>query len=333
MILRKDYRSDVLLRGDFEKLIRMLLAGPRHAGVLRLNTAITEIQRVADFGFKVFTSAGDVLEANRVVLGCGRSSHGFLRSVLTALRVRWAENCQDVGLRLEGPSDIFTRKLRYQGDPKYKVAHSTSGTSRTFCGCDGGIIVPVKFGKSYYADGAFGDQFTGRSNLAFMVRSQKPIAASELEKWCAGINASAGGSLLLGEVPLHGADTRRLVGTMVAMVPWWPSERHRAMISELLMLALGEGISLLRRQGTGSASVRVFGPAIDLYWPKPELEWGLRTCIPGLFVLGDATGISRGFVQAILSGAAWALTQLSDAACQRVGESILGEVDEWCVSE
>ncbi len=59
--------------------------------------------------------------------------------------------------------------------------------------------------------------------------------------------SSAGGSLLLGEVPLDVADPKQLVAAIMALIPHWPTEDHRIMISELLTLTLGDHVTLLKR--------------------------------------------------------------------------------------
>lgn len=220
---RKHYISEILLRGDFEQMILRLLLIPRERDLIRPNTAVTQIVRAGDSAFRLHTANGETINTQHVVLGCGRSSHAFLRRAFASLGVTWEQPHQDVGIRLEAPSSLFTEDFTYQGDPKYKFVHSPYGTSRTFCGCHGGIIVPVKFGHSFYADGAFGDHYTDSSNLAFMVRSRETLATQALEEWCTAMNTSAGGSLLLGKVPLGFTEVRELVSTIMALVPLWPT--------------------------------------------------------------------------------------------------------------
>jgi hypothetical protein len=327
----KHYVSDVLLSKDFESLTQELLYRPRLAGLIRLNTPVTEIVKLPTSGFRVACGANATLDADHVVLGCGRTSHRFLERVFADLGIEWKHNLPDVGIRLEAPRDLFTREFTYQVDPKYKFEHLPYGTSRTFCGCDGGIIVPVKFGRSFYADGAFGEKFTDSSNFALMVRSERPLSIYDLERWCSAVNASARGTLLLGEVPLEGTDRKQLAAAILALVPQWPTEDHRFIVSELLALTLGDHVTLFRHSGKGSAVVKVYGPAIDLYWPRPKLARGLGTSVDGLFVLGDVTGVSRGFVQAMVSGAAWAITHLAELSRSHAVHSVRKEVQEWSV--
>lgn len=329
---RKHYVSEILLKRDFEQLIHRLLSTPRQKGQIRSNTAVKHIVKTGDSAFRLYTANGETINAQHVILGCGRSSHSLLREWFESLGVVWEQPSQDVGIRLEAPSALFTEDFSYQLDPKYKFAHSSYGTSRTFCGCHGGIIVPVKVGESFYADGAFGDKFTDSSNIAFMVRSRDPLASGLLEEWCKRLNSSARGSLLLGKVPMSLAEPQILVSEIMAVVPAWPTAAHQIMMRELLTLTLGGDTMLLHLRNHNSADLRVLGPAIDRYWPKPQLKKGLKTNVPGLFVLGDITGISRGFVQAMVSGAAWAMTQVADDRHLGAVHSTGKEVSPWFAS-
>jgi uncharacterized FAD-dependent dehydrogenase len=249
--------------------------------------------------------------------------------VFDSLGIEWEQSRPDLGIRLEAQRNLFTSEYTYQVDPKYKFAHFPYGTSRTFCGCHGGMIVPVKFGDSFYADGAFGESFTNSSNLAFMVRAQNPISTDDLEQWCRSINIAAKGSLLLGEVSLRPTKPPELVAEIMKLVPHWPTEEHRIMLSELLLSTLGDPVKLLESTESGNSPVKVYGPAVDLYWPRPRFEKGLETNVAGVFVLGDITGVSRGFVQAMISGAAWAMHHLAEPSRPNRSDSTRKEVEQW----
>jgi hypothetical protein len=189
----------------------------------------------------------------------------------------------------------------------------------------------VKFGGAYYADGAFGDKFSASSNLAFMVRAQKPVSIDDLERWCSAVNSSASGGLLLGEVSLDVSGPEQLASAINALIPYWPTEDYQIMILELLRLTLGGEVTLLRRREFGPSSVKVYGPAIDLYWPRPKLIKGLETTVAGLHMSGDVTGVSRGIVQAMVSGVAWAINHLAECARPNAVHSMQKEPKEWSV--
>jgi uncharacterized protein len=327
--IQKHYIADVLLRREFGQLIETLLSEPRRAGVIRLNAPVTEIRKRDSSDFGLMTATDLRVQAKRIVFGSGRTSYRFLTRMFQALGIEYEDNQPDVGIRVEAAREFVTSGCTYQADPKYKFIHPPYGSSRTFCGCDGGIIVPVKFGRSYYADGAFGDELTGVANVAFMVRSLERISIDDLESWCARVNLSSKGSLLLGEVPLDAATTNQAVGKIMALVPDWLTEHHEKLMTKLLTWAFGSGTPLLRPSDQSESKVRIYGPAVDLYWPRPRLRKGLATNVRGVFVLGDVTGVSRGFVQAMVCGAAWAINLLSDGSRTHVTQG----VEEWSVLE
>ncbi len=329
--MRKDYTSDVLLKAGYEQLIHKLLSAPRNADVIRVNAAVTDIAQATGSRFRVTTDSGAMVEADHVILGCGRASYRFLDRVFASLGVECEQCLPDIGIRLEAPREMFTREFSYQGDPKYKFEHLTFGTSRTFCGCHGGIIVPVKFGDAYYADGAFGDSFAASSNLAFMVRAHKPLPIDKLEQWCRDVNSVASHGLLLGELPLDCSGPEQLAAAIGGLIPYWPTGDHQIMITELLKLTLGGRVTLLKQSTSSTSPVKVFGPAIDMYWPRPKLLRDLETCVPGLYVSGDAAGVSRGIVQAMVSGVAWAMSHQARPARSTAVHSFQKEPPEWSV--
>lgn len=264
---KKIYGSCIIKQSCFSQLISKLLCRPRAENLLQINTAVVDIQKVPYSGFRLVTARGDKIDTRQLIIGCGRSSHAFLRRVFPALGIRYCDNCQDIGIRLEAKPDAYTSIYYYQADPKYKFAHAQHGFSRTFCACNGGCIVPVKFGSAFYADGAFGNELTNLNNIAFMVRSREPIPTRDLEMWCAKVNARGGGGLFLGRVSLDTNDTQSLIHAIVSLIPEWPTESHRIMISEMLEFTLTGRYKLFNQC---KESVAIYGPAIDLYWPKPS---------------------------------------------------------------
>jgi uncharacterized FAD-dependent dehydrogenase len=284
------------------------------------------VERSASSGFRLFTREGAIIETDRLVLGCGRSAHAFLRRTFQKIGIDYTENSPDVGLRLEAPAAVFGEDYSYQADPKYKFDHGNIGSSRTFCACNGGVVVPVQFGKSLYAEGAFFDNPTNNNNVAFMTRTNRPISTEHLERWCKTVNQTAGRNLLLGELPLQSLRRPELVNSILGMFPAWPSDEHQTIMGDLLRNMLCGGLRFFDGLESGIQTAKIYGPAIDLYWPRPTLERGLATNVDGFFVLGDATGVSRGIIQALLSGVSWAIEQTLEAERgpnrARVSESV-----------
>lgn len=303
---RKFYSADALFRKQYASLLDGLLSEILERVELRCKTLVHEVLKRPD-GFELRLASGDTVSASKLILGTGRAGHRFIRKTLASLGASCGENCADVGIRIEATTELFSDAFFYQDDPKFKFDHGSLGSSRTFCTCHGGSIVPVKFGSGFFADGAFVNAPTGVTNVALMVRSKELLTSDEIDDWCEAINIRSKRSLLLGE--LRAREGSLSPAEILDTVPIWPSDAHKSLMSELLDNVVG-GKHIHMLEPTASEQVvRIYGPSVDLYWPSPALTPGFRTEIDGLSVIGDAAGVSRGIVQALASGAAWALVE------------------------
>ncbi|WP_437871694.1 hypothetical protein ACSD7O_00390 [Methylorubrum extorquens] len=308
--LLKHYGSQALLRGEYRALVRRLLDGL--AGIeIRHSSQVLNVEEGGSGDLVVRLASGECLSADRVVLSVGRSGGALTRRVFDGLGAMYEDGYPDIGVRLEADSELFQENFFYQDDPKYKF-RSDLGIARTFCACRGGSIVPVKLGRGFNADGAFLNHRTERTNLALMVRSAIPLSPDALESWQDAVNAAAGGRLLLAELDAGFVDLKRLHESIVAAVPVWPSANHERLFDALVRnIVGGDCVTMFRTHLSADARIRVFGPSIDHHWPRPHLTAGFHTSIEGLDVIGDATGLSRGVIQAIASGYGWALNVCS----------------------
>jgi uncharacterized FAD-dependent dehydrogenase len=65
-------------------------------------------------------------------------------------------------------------------------------------------------------------------------------------------------------------------------------------------------IAMLASNFDVPAELVLYGPSIDNFWPRVALSSNFETSNPGLFVIGDSAGYSRGIYQALVAGRAWA---------------------------
>jgi len=309
-VRRKFYSADVLFRKQYASLVGALLSALQDKVEVRSRTSVREVHKTSE-GFEVRLASSETIWTRKLILGTGRAGHRFVRETLTSLGASYGESLADIGIRLEARTDLFSDAFFYQNDPKFKFEHAQLGSSRTFCACRGGGIVPVKFGNGFFADGAFVNAPTGVTNAALMVRSDRALTSNEIDEWCKSVNMRSGRSLLLGEVSTRMGSVSR---DILDRIPVWPSQAHRSLMSELLDNVVGGKHVHMFKPTASEEVVRIYGPAVDLYWPLPALSQGFRTAIDGLSVIGDAAGLSRGIVQAMTSGAAWALVEARGVA-------------------
>lgn len=307
---RKHYTSEILWREDYRRRLNAVINKVESLAEIRANTAVVALQREDRGGFRLQLDTGGSVNAENVVIASGRSGHILTRTVLRDVGVPFLERGPDIGIRLEAESRFFSDEFLYQTDPKYKFRWPDLGDGRTFCTCKGGSIVPVKHGSAYFADGAFESRDSGLTNLALMVRSLEPMSQGAVEEWCSRVNSMGNGSLLLTEIDVAADGPERLKEAVCDMIPW-PSHSHQQMMRNLLDGTVsGRFCRMFALRCGQPAAVRVYGPAIDLYWPQPELGDGFLSPVPGLSIIGDAAGRSRGIVQAISSGLSWAKTEV-----------------------
>jgi uncharacterized FAD-dependent dehydrogenase len=117
--------------------------------------------------------------------------------------------------------------------------------------------------------------------------------------------------LVLGEITLK--HTHQIIDDIIQLIPIFPSSTHK----ELFRLFLNDIVDGEHRILNVSAnmafkSLRIYGPAIDRYWVRPYIESDFSLSgYDGIYVIGDATGLSRGFIQSMFSGFVWADSYLN----------------------
>jgi uncharacterized FAD-dependent dehydrogenase len=300
---KKYYNSDVLNKQHFNNLIKQLTDSLRNK--IRTNTEVNEIIQTST-GYKIKTILGHEFLCEKLVIGTGRSSYRFLKSQFDNLGIEYNSQTQDIGIRIEAHKDCFSEDYYYQVDPKFKYNWSNIGSGRTFCAHNQGKVVPVRFGDSFFADGAFGAKFGKNNNIALMVRTPIPLMNEELESWCSEINKRSNNKLILGEIMLNQSN-EKIVSEILKIIPLFPTESHKKLMVNLLNeLFLGSN-KILHENRVRNAKLKIYGPAIDRQWVTPSLAEDFSVGKnKNLYIVGDAIGKSRGFVQAMFSGAIWA---------------------------
>jgi uncharacterized FAD-dependent dehydrogenase len=293
---KKYYFSDAYLQYDFAKIVQKLTC--------RIENKIVEKQNVCsiikrDNSYFIKTISGQFFETKHIVLGTGRTSYRALPNLLKPLSTKFTSQAQDVGIRIEADCDYFTDTYYYQADPKIKFDFKELGSSRTFCAHNKGKVVPVRFGKSFFADGAFSSEPTTKNNIAIMARTIKPLSNETIENWTQTVNKLAGNTLLLGNIILD----ENFIDNFKKLMPIFPTKEHSDIIMKTVNYLLYGGSAIIKR----GAKITIYAPAIDLQWQKPHLKKNFSLhSDENIYVIGDAAGQSRGFIQALFSGVCWA---------------------------
>jgi uncharacterized FAD-dependent dehydrogenase len=293
---KKYYFSAEYFKYDFARIVKLL--------TFRIESKLVEKQNVCSITknndiYFVKTTLGLIFKARHIVLGTGRASYSSLPDMLEPFGAKFTQQIQDIGIRIEANSDCFTDTYYYQADPKIKLDFGKSGSSRTFCAHNRGKVVPVRFGKSFFADGAFCSEPTSKNNIAIMARTSKPLSNDVMENWMLTINELAGNMLLLGNAVLDDD----FINNFSQLMPVFPTREHCEIMTQTLRsLLYGEDAIIVK--GT---TISIYSPSIDLQWLKPHLKSDFSLYNDNnIYVIGDAAGKSRGIIQALFAGVCWA---------------------------
>ncbi|MEG1777320.1 MAG: FAD-dependent oxidoreductase, partial [Clostridia bacterium] len=260
----------------------------------------------------------EVVTAPCVVAAPGRGGAQWLSGVVGNLGLRTQNNEVDIGVRVEVPNsimdhltkDLYEAKLVYYSD-------TYENKVRTFCMNPGGEV-----SQEYYEGGlavvnghSYGDpaKRTGNTNFALLVSTKftepfnQPI---EYGRYIAQLgNMLTGGPIMvqrLGDL-LKGrrTDASRLaksttIPTLQTAVPGDLSfvlpARHLTSIVEALRAFdhLAPGLY--------SQNTLLYGVEVKFYSSKVLVNNSFETAIQGLFAIGDGAGITRGLMQAGVTG-------------------------------
>ncbi|MDL2256645.1 hypothetical protein LJC06_00395 [Bacteroidales bacterium OttesenSCG-928-I14] len=293
---KKYYFSDVYFQNDFAKIVKILTHHIEDKIIEKQN--VCSIIKHDDIYF-IKTDLGHIFKTKHIVFGTGRTSYNTLPSLLKPLGAKFSLQKQDIGIRIESNCDCFTDTYRYQADPKMKFDFGTLGSARTFCAHNKGKVIPVRFGKSFFADGAFPSEPTTKNNIAIMTRITKPLANEIIENWMQEINKLAKNTLLLGDVVLDD----NFITNLKKVMPTFPTKEHEDIMVKTLKYLLYGKDAIIKK----GATISIYAPAIDLQWLKPQLKNDFSLYNDkNIYVIGDAAGKSRGFIQALFSGTCWA---------------------------
>lgn len=273
----------------------------------------------------------EVVYAPNVIAAPGRGGAHWLNETVSRLGLRTRNNEVDIGVRVEVPNSVMDHLTRDLYEAKLVYYSDTyENKVRTFCMNPGGEVsqeyyegdIAVVNGHSYEDM----SKRTGNTNFAMLVSTQftepfnQPI---EYGRYIAQLgNMLTGGPIMvqrLGDL-LKGrrTDASRLkksttIPTLSTAVPGDLSfvlpPRHLTSIVEALRAF--DHVA----PGLYSRDTLLYGVEVKFYSSKVLVDNNLETAIKGLFCAGDGAGITRGLMQAGVSGMV-----IADEVASRLGK-------------
>jgi len=282
--------------------------------------------------FSLGETALDVRAADRVLLtdrreisfgslvvAPGRKGFSFLQKLMDRLEVPYVDNVVDIGLRLEAREQNYPIVQDYY-DPKFHFPQKV----RTFCTNSGrAFVVKEKYetadGRAYFSVNghAFSErgEATGLVNFALLktVRFTEPLASGQEFAEMLGHQAMlmGGGQPLvqrvgdfrLGKRSKAESFNEDLYDFAPTLSACTPGDIALAMPSKILR-AIWRSMKLLDTiiPGVLHPSTIMYYPEIKLYGNRPRFIDESFQARPGIWMIGDGAGTSRGITAAWASG-------------------------------
>jgi len=297
-------------------LIGRLMDHLRSRGVaVSLNERMVELER---------DSRCIVTDARRIgyrdlILAPGRKGFGFLQELMDELGVEYVDNVVDIGLRIETRVEKYPIVRDYY-DPKFIFP----GKVRTFCTNSGKAYVVreryvTRAGAEYFSINGHAyaekDNGNGLVNFALLktVRLTQPLASGQEFAEMLGrlVMLMGGGRPLMqrvGDFRLgKRSKSQSFTGDLYDFEPTLegctPGDISLAMPAKILR-SIWKSMKLLDTivPGVMHPSTIMYYPEIKLYANKPRFVDEHFQAAPGIYMIGDGAGTSRGIVAAWASG-------------------------------
>ncbi len=277
------------------------------------NTAVESIEKTEN-GFVIHSSKGD-FECARCVVSVGRSGSKWMESVCESLNIPTLSNRVDIGVRVELPADIFahlTDEL-YESKIVYRT-EKFEDLVRTFCMNPHGVVVNENTNGIVTVNGhSYEDpsKHTENTNFALLVSKHFSVPFKDSNGYGesiarlsnmlgGGVIVQRFGDLVRGRRSTEARIRDSFVTPTLAATPGDLS----LVIPKRILDGIIEMIHALDKiaPGTANDDTLLYGVEVKFYNMEVEINENLETACPGLYVIGDCSGVTHSLSHASASG-------------------------------
>lgn len=279
----------------------------------RFNTPVISVEKT-DEGYAVHT-AKETLLCTHCVISVGRSGSKWMESVCRDLDLPTRSNRVDIGVRVELPAEVFahlTDEL-YESKIVYRT-EKFEDLVRTFCMNPHGVVVNentngiVTVNGHSYEDPA---RHTDNTNFALLVSKHfsEPFKDSNgYGESIARLSNMLGGGVMIqrfGDLVRGRRSTeRRIAENFVTPTLSATPGDLSLVIPKRILDGIIEMIHALDKiaPGTANDDTLLYGVEVKFYNVEVEIGNDLQTRSPGLYVIGDCSGVTHSLSHASASG-------------------------------
>lgn len=314
--------------------LRLIPSRIRHLGTGRSQTVLQAMQDfLLENGVEIFTGEETteiIVQDNRVagvrtkkgqeyfgehvIAGPGREGSDWLAKEAKRLKLESTINPVDIGVRVELPAEVLEDLTDVIFETKFIYYSKTfEDRVRTFCMCPHGEVVMENQDGLLTVNGhSHAERKTANTNFALLVSKtftqpfREPITYG---RYVGGLANLLGGGVIvqrLGDLHNGRRSTRERMAK--GLVKPTLEEATPGDLSLVLpyrhLLALLEMLKALDTiaPGVNSRNTLLYGVEVKFYSSRLSLDKHLQTQIENLYAVGDGAGVTRGLMQASISG-------------------------------
>ncbi len=277
------------------------------------NTPVEKIKRI-DGGYCVITPKGEYTSSECIV-SAGRSGSKWMEEICRDLDIPTRSNRVDIGVRVEIPAEVFshiTDKL-YESKIVYRT-EKFQDLVRTFCMNPKGAVVNENTNGIVTVNGhSYEDPALQTENTNFALLVSKHF--SEPFKDSNGY----GESIVKLSNMLGGGVIVQRFGDLIRGQRSTPGRIAEAFITPTLMATPGDLSLVMPKRildgiiemiyaldkiapGTANDDTLLYGVEVKFYNMEVDISSRLETKYPGLYVIGDCSGVTHSLSHASASG-------------------------------
>ena len=270
--------------------------------------------RVVDGGYEIECEKG-VYTCEKCIVSVGRSGSKWMESVCRELDIPTQSNRVDIGVRVELPAVVFehvTSEL-YEGKIVYRTEKFEDNV-RTFCMNPHGCVVTENTNGIVTVNGhSYEDKQmqTENTNFALLVSKHfsEPFKDSNgYGESIARLSNMLGGGVIVqrfGDLVRGRRSTVKRIeeGLVMPTLSATPGDLSLVLPKRILDGIIEMTYALDRiAPGTANDDTLLYGVEVKFYNMEVELNEHLETRYPGLYVIGDGSGITHSLSHASASG-------------------------------
>lgn len=263
----------------------------------------------------VVCSDGKKIKSKKVLLAPGRVNARWLQTLADKYGIQYIYDKVEVGVRVEFPSSVMRRQAETLYETVYRVRTRTyQDIVRTFCSCPNGLVAVEEYENYVCVNGhSNSDHNSKNSNFAFLceVNLKEPLENSiAYAKSIAELTSLLGGGKPILQSLCDLRDGRRSTWSRLEKSFVEPSLKDVVPgdismgLPHRIVLNILEGLELLDKvmPGINAGSTLLYAPEVKFRSSKISTKKNMETSIKGLFVAGDAAGLSGSITGAAVTG-------------------------------